>query len=43
VRPEKKLVNLRVVCDGAAGAMICEGEALVLALEMAPAMNDYGL
>src|SRR5689334_10248358 len=35
VRPEKKLVNLRVTCVSAAGAMVCEGEALVLALEMA--------
>ncbi len=36
LRPEKKLVNLRVVCVNGAGAMVCEGEALVLALEMAP-------
>jgi acyl dehydratase len=44
VRPEKKLVNLRVVCETAAGAMVCEGEALVLALEMAPATaNGQGL
>lgn len=35
LRPEKKLVNLRVRCVAASGALVCEGEALVLALEMA--------
>jgi 3-hydroxybutyryl-CoA dehydratase len=35
VRPDKRLVNLRVACVTDAGAMVCEGEALVLALEMA--------
>jgi hypothetical protein len=34
VRPDKRLVNLRVTCVNAAGATICEGESLVLALEM---------
>lgn len=40
VRPDKKLVNLRVVCTSAAGATVCDGEALVLALEMAPRANE---
>ncbi|MCU1279909.1 MAG: MaoC-like dehydratase [bacterium] len=35
VRPDKRLVNLRVSCVTDAGATICDGEALVLALEMA--------
>ena len=35
VRPDKRLVNLRVECVTDAGATVCEGEALVLALEMA--------
>lgn len=35
VRPDKRLVNLRVRCVAASGALVCEGEALVLALEMA--------
>ncbi len=35
LRPEKKLVNLRATCVAESGALICEGEALVLALEMA--------
>jgi acyl dehydratase len=35
LRPEKRLVNLHVVCVSSSGALICEGEALVLALEMA--------
>jgi acyl dehydratase len=34
VRPEKRLVNLRATCVNDAGATICEGESLVLALEM---------
>jgi hypothetical protein len=34
VRPDKRLVNLRVACVNDAGAMICEGESLVLVLEM---------
>lgn len=34
VRPEKRLVSLRVVCVNEAGAIICDGESLVLALEM---------
>lgn len=35
LRPDKRLVNLRVRCVAASGALICDGEALVLALEMA--------
>jgi acyl dehydratase len=35
LRPDKKLVNLRTVCVNAAGDLVCDGEALVLALEMA--------
>ncbi|HXU69788.1 MAG TPA: phosphate acetyltransferase [Polyangia bacterium] len=35
LRPEKQLVNLRVVCCDARGALICEGESLVMAREMA--------
>src|SRR4051794_34433501 len=35
LRPEKRLVNLRVECLTDGGAMVCESEALVLALEMA--------
>lgn len=35
LRPEKRLVNLRVVCVAASGALICDGEALVLCKEMA--------
>ena len=38
LRPDKRLVNLRVSCVNDAGAMICEGESLVLALEMAYGM-----
>jgi len=34
VRPDKRLVNLRALCVNDAGATICEGESLVLALEM---------
>jgi 3-hydroxybutyryl-CoA dehydratase len=34
LRPDKHLVNLRVSCVNDAGATICEGESLVLALEM---------
>ncbi|MCU1281297.1 MAG: phosphate acetyltransferase [bacterium] len=34
LRPDKRLVNLRVSCVTDAGATVCEGEALVLALEM---------
>src|SRR5260370_32380351 len=34
LRPDKRLVNLRVACVNDAGATVCEGEALVLALEM---------
>jgi len=34
LRPEKRLVNLRVSCVNDAGATICDGESLVLALEM---------
>jgi 3-hydroxybutyryl-CoA dehydratase len=37
LRPEKRLINLRTVCINAAGDLVCDGEALVLALEMAPA------
>jgi 3-hydroxybutyryl-CoA dehydratase len=37
LRPDKKLVNLRTICVNAAGDLVCDGEALVLALEMAPA------
>ncbi|HEX9103191.1 MAG TPA: phosphate acetyltransferase [Polyangia bacterium] len=35
LRPDKRLVNLRVQCVNDAGATICDGESLVLALEMA--------
>lgn len=35
LRPDKRLVNLRVICVNQAGATICEGESLVLAFEMA--------
>ncbi len=42
LRPEKKLVNLRVTCVAASGALVCEGEALVLALEMAAPANLRG-
>lgn len=34
VRPEKKLVNLSTRCTTANGRVVCEGEALVLCLEM---------
>ncbi len=30
LRPEKDLVNLRTICTGADGRLICNGEALVL-------------
>jgi hypothetical protein len=30
LRPEKELVNLRTACTDATGALICDGEALVL-------------
>lgn len=38
LRPDKELVNLRTTCTSASGAVICEGEALVLVrdLEAAP-------
>ena len=35
VRPGKDLVNLRTVCCDAAGKVVCDGEALVMAREMA--------
>ena len=35
LRPDKQLVNLRVRCCGAGGALVCDGEALVLARELA--------
>ena len=35
LRPDKRLVNLRAICVNDAGATICDGESLVLALEMA--------
>ena len=35
LRPEKQLVNLRVICCGGDGSAICDGEALVMAREMA--------
>jgi len=35
LRPEKRLVNLRCRCQTADGALICDGDALVLAREMA--------
>jgi len=35
LRPDKHLINLRVACVNDAGATICDGESLVLALEMA--------
>jgi hypothetical protein len=34
LRPDKQLVNLRVACIDDAGAVVCAGEALVLAREM---------
>ncbi|MDB4970159.1 MAG: hypothetical protein JWN44_5848 [Myxococcales bacterium] len=37
LRPEKQLVNLRVECLSASGALVCDGEALVMAREMLPA------
>ena len=35
LRPEKQLVNLRTVCVDAFGTIVCDGEALVMAREMA--------
>ena len=35
LRPDRQLVNLRVRCVTQSGALVCEGEALVLAREMA--------
>lgn len=35
LRPEKHLVNLRTTCANPAGEVVCTGEALVLAKEMA--------
>ena len=35
LRPEKELVNLRTICTDASGRLICDGEALVMAREMA--------
>jgi hypothetical protein len=35
VRVDKRLVNLRVTCVNDAGATVCDGDALVLAREMA--------
>jgi 3-hydroxybutyryl-CoA dehydratase len=35
LRPDQRLVNLRTVCVAASGALICDGEALVLCKEMA--------
>ncbi|MCA1665650.1 MAG: hypothetical protein LC659_15515 [Myxococcales bacterium] len=43
LRPDKRLVNLRVLCVNDAGATICDGESLVLALEMEAGERDYGL
>jgi len=44
LRPDKRLVNLRVVCVNDAGATICDGESLVLALEMEEAgRRGYGV
>lgn len=37
LRPDKRLVNLRTVCVAASGALVCDGEALVLCKEMASA------
>ncbi len=34
-RPDKALVNLRTICIGADGRLICRGEALVLARDVA--------
>ncbi len=34
LRPDKQLVNLRVTCVDDDGAIVCEGEALVLARQM---------
>jgi acyl dehydratase len=35
LRPEKDLVNLRTICTDAFGRLVCDGEALVMAREMA--------
>jgi hypothetical protein len=43
LRPDKRLVNLRVMCVNDAGATICDGESLVLALEMEAGERDYGV
>ena len=34
LRPDKQLVNLRVACVDEAGALVCDGEALVMAREL---------
>ncbi|MBK8900160.1 MAG: phosphate acetyltransferase [Anaerolineaceae bacterium] len=34
LRPEKALVNLRTTCVTSAGAVVCEGEALVLVKDL---------
>ncbi|MEX2542350.1 MAG: hypothetical protein WD314_11105, partial [Trueperaceae bacterium] len=36
MRSEKGLVNLRTVCTGDGGRVVCEGEALVLIADVAP-------
>ena len=36
LRPEKNLVNLDTVCRTASGAVVCQGEALVLAKDVEP-------
>jgi acyl dehydratase len=35
LRPEKQLVNLQCRCRAAGGSLVCDGDALVLAREMA--------
>jgi acyl dehydratase len=34
IRPDKQLVNLRTTCLDRRGALVCDGEALVMAREM---------
>lgn len=36
LRPDKNLVNLETTCHNAAGELVCTGEALVLAKDVAP-------
>ncbi|MEZ4641157.1 MAG: MaoC/PaaZ C-terminal domain-containing protein [Chloroflexota bacterium] len=41
LRPEKHLVNLRTICTNPAREIVCEGEALVLAKEMAETVSHH--